>query len=319
MIVRVPQIDGEDETALLALWYADPEASVGEASPLPWFWLGAHEAFWAWEGHARGPVLIEARRLRDRRSKRARRRETPRYKPRRATVPVFIDSGAFSEVSKFGAWTWAPASFIAFIRETIDALGADMVRHVGIQDWMCEPEILAKTGQTVRQHQLMTVWSFLELRHRAPEVPWLPTLQGFTAEDYLRCAELYDAAGVALADAPLVGLGSVCRRSGTADLVAVIQALGPLGLQLHGYGVKSEGVLLSCGDLRSCDSAAWSERARWAERDLRRALFGPAQRSAQPPRSRPRSRSAATRSTSASSTPDDRREGRKGDISGTAT
>ncbi len=52
MIVRVPQIDGEDETALLALWYADPEASVGEASPLPWFWLG--EAFWAWEARGLG-------------------------------------------------------------------------------------------------------------------------------------------------------------------------------------------------------------------------------------------------------------------------
>lgn len=43
-------------------------------------------------------------------------------------------------------------------------------------------------------------------------------------------------------------------------------------MQLHGYGVKSEGVLQSCAGLRSVDSDAHSSRGRHAEGDLRRAL-----------------------------------------------
>lgn len=44
------------------------------------------------------------------------------------------------------------------------------------------------------------------------------------------------------------------------------------GVQFHGYGVKSEGTLMSCLDLRSVDSDAWSERGRWIENEFRLAL-----------------------------------------------
>lgn len=186
---------------------------------------------------------------------------------------VGIDSGAFSEVSARGGWEWPAHDFAAFVVDVARELGT--VEHVGIQDWMCEPQIVALTGLSVEEHQRRTVASFLELRQLAPAVPWVPTLQGMTAADYLRCAEIYRDAGVDLEQHCLVGLGSVCRRSRTPEIEAVIREVKaelPSRVRLHGYGVKSEGALLACWGLASVDSMAWSRRARGLESDLRAAL-----------------------------------------------
>ncbi len=48
-----------------------------------------------------------------------------------------------------------------------------------VQDWVCEPFMLKRTGLSVREHQRRTVASYLDLRSLAPEVPWVPVLQGW--------------------------------------------------------------------------------------------------------------------------------------------
>lgn len=165
-----------------------------------------------------------------------------------------------------------PEEHVAAARRICRALGT--VQHVATQDWMCEADMLRLTGLSVIEHQLRTIRSMLFCRDAAPELPWMPALQGFTVDDYLRCADLYAAHGVDLTALPLVGLGSVCRRSGTRELEYVIGELARRlpGIPFHGYGVKSDGTLLSCLDLRSVDSDAWSERGRWMENELRLAL-----------------------------------------------
>jgi hypothetical protein len=80
---------------------------------------------------------------------------------------------------------------------------------------------------------------------------------------------------VELDDFDLVGLGSVCRRSGTLEIEGVIRDVKaglPARTRLHGFGVKSDGALLACWGLASMDSMAWSRRARGQEQDLRAAL-----------------------------------------------
>lgn len=234
--------------------------------PAPAVWLGALEPWWAWEGRAAGRLILSARRI-------LRRRSGGRGRLRRAVVPLFIDSGAFSEVSKHGGWTWPAHDFAAFVEASARELGT--VEHAGIQDWMCEPWIVEKTGLTVEEHQRRTIASFLELRRLAPAVPWVFTLQGYTARDYLRCAQMGEDEGIRLEDQPIVGLGSVCRRSRTPEIeatVAEVKAGLPSRVRLHGYGVKSEGAMLSCWGLASVDSMAWSRRARGLEANLRAAL-----------------------------------------------
>ncbi len=73
---------------------------------------------------------------------------------------------------------------------------------------------------------------------------------------------MYAAAGVDLAAAPRVGLGSVCRRQSTAEIAVIVTALASLGIRLHGFGVKTGGLHLYGHLLASADSMAWSYRAR---------------------------------------------------------
>lgn len=129
-------------------------------------------------------------------------------------------------------------------------------------DWMCEPQMLERTGLTVKDHQRLTIENFLDLRHRAPELPFTPVLQGWDIKDYHRHVDDYAAAGIDLTAEPLVGVGTVCRRQHTSAVEAVLTSLARRDLQLHGFGVKTLGLKRYGYCLKSCDSLAWSYRAR---------------------------------------------------------
>ncbi len=131
---------------------------------------------------------------------------------------------------------------------------------------MCEPFMLARTGLTSRQHQERTVANLLELRALAPDLPFVPVLQGWGLADYVhRCVELYERAGVHLRTEPMVGLGSICRRQSTGEIHAIVESLSCLGLRLHGFGVKTSGLGRYAEHLASADSLAWSYHARRSE------------------------------------------------------
>jgi hypothetical protein len=127
---------------------------------------------------------------------------------------------------------------------------------------MCEPFVIEKTGLSVEEHQRRTVSNFLELRAMAPDLPIVPVLQGWTLADYWRCEELYEAANVRLADEPIVGVGTVCRRQGTNDATLILRSLATGGLKLHGFGFKVRGLQMNADALASADSLAWSYQAR---------------------------------------------------------
>ena len=130
---------------------------------------------------------------------------------------------------------------------------------------MCEPFMLAKTGLTVVEHQLRTVQNFMELRGLAPDLPFVPVLQGWSWDDYLRCVDLYyELAGIDLTAEPRVGVGSVCRRQATGEIEAIVHTLASLGLRLHGFGVKAGGLVRYADCLASADSLAWNFEARRA-------------------------------------------------------
>jgi hypothetical protein len=127
---------------------------------------------------------------------------------------------------------------------------------------MCEPTVLTKTGLTVTEHQARTIENYLTLRDLAPDLPFIPVLQGWELADYLRHADAYTAAGVDLTAQPLVGVGSVCRRQSTAEIAWIFDTLNQRGIRLHGFGVKTEGLAGYADSLTSADSLAWSYNAR---------------------------------------------------------
>ncbi|MDQ6810535.1 MAG: hypothetical protein M3Z95_01375 [Actinomycetota bacterium] len=210
------------------------------------FYLGTHEV--GWLAREIGPLFVSHRRL-------ALRRRLPR-----AVTPWALDSGGFTELAMHGRWRTTSAEYIEATRGYADEVG--MLDWAAPMDWMCEPAMLARTGLTVEDHQRRTVGNFLELRERGPELPYVPVLQGWTRADYERCVALYEAAGVDLRNERRVGVGSICRRQATAEVQEIVWALADAGLSLHGFGVKTRGLVNVAGALASADSMAWSYRAR---------------------------------------------------------
>jgi hypothetical protein len=78
---------------------------------------------------------------------------------------------------------------------------------------------------------------------------------------------LFARHGVDLTREPLVGVGSVCRRQGRAEVGHIIDLLHQIGVRhLHAYGVKTLGLRSFADRIDSCDSMAWSLAARHSPR-----------------------------------------------------
>ena len=212
----------------------------------PRFFLGTHRP--SWLARTEIPLFVSAVQLRGRRT-------FPR-----ALGPWALDSGGFSELQLHGRWTVDARTYAAEVRQWASAIS--MPAFAAIQDWMCEPFMLGKTGLSVAEHQRRTIESYLTLRDLAPEIPWMPVVQGWAAPDYLDHVDAYERAGVDLRELPIVGVSSICRRQATDRAFRIISAIASEGIRIHAFGVKSDG-LDSFGSLiASADSMAWSFVAR---------------------------------------------------------
>lgn len=239
--------------------------------------LGTHMANWLWSDN---PDLSDVDLFISR--NRLSKRKTPFP---RAFRNWALDSGGFTELKDHGGWRITPEEYAGEVRRYRDQLGRMM--WAAPQDWMCEPWVIhggTHQGQSfvgtrnargvapsaednfataVVTHQQFTVQNFLDLKSVAPDIPWIPVLQGWGLEDYERCSRMYADAGVDLKLEPVVGLGSVCRRQATGEIANIVNVFHARGLKLHGFGVKTDG-LGSYGDqLTSADSMAWSFGARY--------------------------------------------------------
>jgi hypothetical protein len=229
------------------------------------FYVGAPAP--AWLARTTAPLFVSHVRLRGRRT-------LPRAVGRWA-----LDSGGFSEIAQHGRWTIDAGEYVDAVRRYRDEVGG--LDWAAPQDWMCEPDMLAKTGLTLDEHLRRTVANFVELRERAPDLPIAPVVQGWTVGSYVRCAEMYRDAGVDLAAERRVGVGSVCRRSTVVAASLVFARLhDEVGLRnLHGFGVKTSGLAVFAEYLASADSMGWSfaarsrgERCEQGRRDCRNCM-----------------------------------------------
>lgn len=209
------------------------------------FYLGTHHPHWL--ERTAVPLFVSRRWL-------AKRKRLPVAKG-----PWVLDSGGFTELNLYGKWHTSADQYVREVKRFADEIGN--LQWVAPQDWMCEDFVLAKTGWPVETHQHLTVYNFLSLREDLGSLV-VPVLQGQTADDYFRCAELYEQAGVDLADERVVGVGTVCRRSQSLEACAVLRPLASLGLRLHAFGIKGDALRLLTDVLVSADSMAWSYTAR---------------------------------------------------------
>jgi hypothetical protein len=213
------------------------------------FYLGCHQP--SWLGRLVDiPMMVSRRRL-------SGRRQLPH-----ATSDWALDSGGFTELSMHGRWRIDTHTYVREVRRYADEIGH--LQWAAPMDWMTEGQVLARTGASLLTHQRRTVDNFLELRDIASDLPFIPVLQGQTVRDYHRCADMYERHGVDLADQPLVGLGSVCRRQHSRDVEEIVRSLAERAPHLHAFGVKTLGLHRCADAIASSDSAAWSLQGRYA-------------------------------------------------------
>nr|AVN58617.1 hypothetical protein B5P44_p00355 [Mycolicibacterium sp. CBMA 213] len=113
------------------------------------------------------PLFVSHRRL-------ARRKTLPK-----ARTEWALDSGGFSELSLFGGWRTTPEEYTAAVIRYDTQIG--QLSWAAQQDMMTEPEMTARTGLSLEEHQRRTVANFVELQRlwtqmadKRSESPWDP-------------------------------------------------------------------------------------------------------------------------------------------------
>jgi len=235
------------------------------------FYMGTHMITWLWDGQVDVPLCVSYSRFRNVKTL------------HRGRVPWILDSGAYTELTKYGTWTITPEEYVRFTARADQEIGG--LQWAGAQDWPCGDIVLrggqagrvraAGTGLTEDDHRNLTVENFTVLTGLWPQYsdrpcPFIPTLQGSTADGMLRCYDLYHKAGILLGEEyPVAGVGSVVYLQAAGRLGSVARAVRDLNLGLHWFGLKLTGLaeqhLLrditspwTCAGTQSGDSMTWS-------------------------------------------------------------
>ena len=164
---------------------------------------------------------------------------------------LFLDSGGFSYNRDHSGYPFSLQEYV----DLAIRLGA---RHVATLDLPCEPGVNRAAHATNEERIRRTVQHAVVAREMFPAVPWVPVIQGYTADEYLSCVDLHKATG---AVSSYMAVGSLCtrtRRDDTWEVLRAIRAALP-GVRLHGFGVSL--ALLRDRRIRSAlwsaDSQAW--------------------------------------------------------------
>ncbi len=178
----------------------------------------------------------------------------------------FLDSGAFTELFRFGTYR----NLVQVYAEQIKRWKrCGNLLAASTEDFMCESFILQKTGLTIPEHQRLTIERYDQLVACRTGVYILPVLQGYQPAEYVSHLKQY---GDRLAEGMWVGVGSVCKRNSKPEqveaIVRVIKGERP-DLKLHLFGIKTTALKnTTVRELAwSADSMAWSFAARWSGRN----------------------------------------------------
>ncbi len=201
-----------------------------------------------------------------------------------------LDSAGFSAMVQ-GGYRWSVQQYVDFVVTSAgDGCRPFPWTWWAAMDFCCEDEIAGDRAAVLCRMQ-RTVEVYGETLDALDDWRWqgdtetpdpLPTLQGRTGSDYVRCAEQLSSVLVAHGRRglpSLVGLGSVCRRSvhgpqGLLPVLAQLDAQLPAHVRLHLFGVKGAAlphiVRRFAHRVHSTDSMAWDFGARRAARAQQR-------------------------------------------------
>lgn len=176
-------------------------------------------------------------------------------------VDAALDSAGFVAAAKYGDYRWSPEAYM-------DLAAAYPWAWYASMDFCVEPQVAGdKPMRILRMAATAGMLGYLNRLADQRGMPRpMPVIQGWTAEEYVQCADW-----LPLAKWPdLVGVGSVCRRHlhGDDGLFAILDRLDrvlPAHVKLHLFGVKSQALktLANHPRIASVDSMAWDAGSRY--------------------------------------------------------
>lgn len=169
---------------------------------------------------------------------------------------ISIDGGGFTAAKRWGRYPWTPAQYADWIQEESDSVTLDFC---AILDYACERGVDRSTYRTNRDRIKATIRNEIACREAAPDLPWLPVLQGNTLEE--RDLDLRMRRRIGMLPADYAGIGSVCGRTPSeAGSVVKFYADRLPGLRFHGFGLHIQALDDDAvfGALRSWDSYSWN-------------------------------------------------------------
>lgn len=160
-----------------------------------------------------------------------------------------IDAGGFGILATHGEYPWEVEEYHEWLEEN-----SDKFEWACGMDFACE-DALSHVG-TVEERVDWTVENTTKQWNMDRSYKLLPVIQGQTVEEYVDCAERLEDAGV---DISHVGLGSVCRRSQTQEIVDLVGGIREnTNIEnVHGFGTKMTALRYDV-EFETMDSAAWS-------------------------------------------------------------
>jgi len=166
------------------------------------------------------------------------------------THELFVDSGAFSVLSKFGEYPYTPRRYILFVKK----MKAD---YAAIMDYPCEPNGVIKLLIKERIHR--TIDNAIKLMDLEPDINWVMVIQGWEVDDYLYCLDLAKEHGLLT---PLTAIGSVCVRKNlqrVREIVVTLRdnILSKIKLHCFGLDLRFAKDLAIFNAVYSFDTHAW--------------------------------------------------------------
>jgi hypothetical protein len=174
---------------------------------------------------------------------------------------LFTDSGGYSFMHNKGEYTTTNRQYLEYVETHQPEVWA-------LRDYPCEPDILEKHGRTVEDHQNKTTNRHRHLMDLKDDYDIdgepMAVLQGWGPYSYERHIDGLQTAGV-LTD--IVGVGSVCRRNATEDILEILHRVNdalPQSTKMHAFGVKTDVLREDIPPkLVSVDTHSYDYRARY--------------------------------------------------------
>jgi hypothetical protein len=102
-----------------------------------------------------------------------------RRPPAGVLASLALDSGGFTAARKWGQYPWSAADYARWARTLVAERPVDWG---AIMDYACEPGVNRETWATNQQRIAATITQARRCLDAAPELPWLPVVQGYTVD-----------------------------------------------------------------------------------------------------------------------------------------